>query len=144
MNKVELRKIPVIINNFNRVDSLKKLIKWLEMQKMENIYVIDNVSTYEPLKKYYENEFKYNLIKLRKNTGSLSIWLLDIYDNFKENYYIYTDSDVILIEDCPENWLEKFYEILNKHQEIDKIGFGLKIDDLPDEYSLKKEVIRHE
>ena len=50
--------IPVIINNFNRLEYLKKLIESLEIRGYRNIYIIDNLSTYPPLLQYY-NTCKY-------------------------------------------------------------------------------------
>ena len=34
--------VPVIINNFNRLDYLTQMISWLERAGMKNIYIIDD------------------------------------------------------------------------------------------------------
>ncbi|MBN2166276.1 MAG: hypothetical protein JW717_08385, partial [Marinilabiliaceae bacterium] len=134
---------PVIINNYNRLDYLKKQIAWLENAGMKNIYIIDNASTYPPLLDYYKN-CPYTIFKLTKNVGHTALWDTHIYLWFKNQYYILTDPDVIPVEECPLNAVEHFYKLLERYPEITKVGFGLKINDLPDHYNRKQEVIEWE
>ena len=61
----DFRKIPIIINNFNRLTYLKDLIFFLEKNGYVNIVVIDNASTYPPLLEYYKQEYKYKLYQLK-------------------------------------------------------------------------------
>lgn len=42
------KNIPIIINNFNRLTCLQRLIASLEVRGYHNIYIIDNNSTYPP------------------------------------------------------------------------------------------------
>ena len=42
------REIPIIINSFNRLTTLKRLISSLEQRGYTNIYILDNCSTYPP------------------------------------------------------------------------------------------------
>ena len=51
---------------------------------------------------------------------------------FRNDYYVYTDPDVVPCEDCPLDFMHVFYDTLRKHRHIDKVGFGLRIDDLPE------------
>jgi hypothetical protein len=51
---------------------------------------------------------------------------------------------VVPIEKCPLNAIEYFYKLLDRYPDITKVGFGLKIDDLPDYYPRKNEVIAWE
>lgn len=62
---VDVKDIPIIINNFNRVTTLSKLITTLEVRGYKNIYIIDNASTYKPLLKYYEDT-PYKVFRLKK------------------------------------------------------------------------------
>jgi glycosyltransferase involved in cell wall biosynthesis len=139
-----MNSIPVIINSYNRLEYLRKLVSWLEENNFTNIYIIDNNSTYPPLIDYYNNEYKHNIFKLKENKGHLALWNTKIYKRFINDYYIYTDSDILPIDECPENFLIYFKKQLKKYPRISKIGFSLKIDDLPDHYSKKKEVIEWE
>lgn len=72
------------------------------------------------------------------------MWKTDLYKKFIKDYYVYTDPDVVPIEDCPADFLEYFLTILKRNSQIKKIGFGLKIDDLPDHYKHKESVINWE
>jgi GT2 family glycosyltransferase len=137
------RDIPVIINNFNRLDYMEQLISWLEKARMKRIYIIDNNSTYPPLLDYYKKT-KYTIFKLDKNIGHTALWDTHIFMWFKNSYYIYTDPDILPIEECPLNAVDYFLQILKRYPEFTKVGFGLKIDDIPDFYSRKKEVLRWE
>ena len=137
------KKIPIIINNRNRVSTLKLLIEALERRGYYNIYIIDNNSTYPPLLEYYEN-CKYPVFRLNQNIGHLAIWKTDIYRQFVSDYYVYTDSDVVPIEECPDDFMDVFLTALRADKKLQKVGFSLKIDDLPDTFKDKNKVIEWE
>lgn len=137
------KKIPIIINNYNRLSTLKLLIKSLENRGYTNIYVIDNKSTYKPLLEYYDT-IPYKVFRLKKNVGFRSLWKTNLWYKFMFNYHVYTDSDVMLVDECPDNFLEYFYNLLQKYPEVFKIGCSLKIDDLPNTYNKKDDVINWE
>lgn len=131
---------PVIINNFNRLEYLRNMISWLESIGMKKIYIIDNLSTYPPLLKYYEKT-KYTVYRLDKNVGHEALWKTHLQMLFCQNYYIYTDPDLMPVEECPNNFIEYFYNVLKDYPEYDKVGFSLKIDDIPDNYLHKQKVL---
>lgn len=135
--------IPIIINNRNRLSMLKELIGKLEGYGLKNIHIIDNNSDYPPLLEYYR-KIPYTVYLLNQKVGCYSLWKTHIFQRFKNVYYVYTDSDVVPVEECPENFLDLLRSLLDSHPEIDKIGFGLKIDDLPDENNMKSKVINWE
>jgi hypothetical protein len=140
---VDFKAIPIIINNFNRLTYLKALIEALERMGYRNIYIIDNASTYAPLLQYYDN-IPYTVFRLKENIGYLALWKTSIYKKFINDYYIYTDSDVVPVEDCPHDFAEVFVNVLRKYKFAKKVGFALKLDDLPESYHLKSEVIKWE
>jgi len=131
---------PIIINNYNRLEYLQKQILWLETVGMTNIYIIDNLSTYPPLLDFYKTT-KYTVFKLDKNVGHEALWRTHLQMRFCKDFYIYTDPDVIAVEECPQNFIEYFYKILEKYPNFEKVGFSLKIDDIPDFYIHKQKVI---
>jgi hypothetical protein len=136
-------KIPIIINNRNRVTHLQNLIAWLEKNGYTNIHIIDNDSSYPPLLDFYK-VCKYPVHILRQNVGHLALWKSGIIEKFEKGYYVYTDPDVIPAEDCPSDLVAHLLKVLQQHPEIEKAGPALKIDDLPDHYSEKKRVIEWE
>jgi hypothetical protein len=136
----DYKKIPIIINNFNRLYTMKRLIESLEERGYNNIYIIDNLSSYPPLLEYYET-CKYTVFRLDRNIGMNALWGSGIYRRFKNDFFVYTDSDMVPIEECPDDFLLFFIQTLKKHKLAQKVGFSLKIDDLPDCYEMKDDVI---
>jgi hypothetical protein len=130
INKRKKTEIPIIINNRNRLYFLKKLLNYLECKKYSNIIIIDNQSTYIPLIEFY-NKCKYKIIRLQKNLGYLALWKIDFFNKIKDNFYVYTDPDILPTEDCPHDFIEYFLDFMNKKTDLEKVGFSLKIDDLP-------------
>lgn len=142
--------IPIFIISFNRYTVLRKLIdRLLEMNEIR-IVVIDNKSNYEPLLQYYEvMKGVFEIIHMPGNAGHLVITSLGRDPSFRGKYeldklnFMYTDCDIVPVTECPNNFMEKFDEILKKYP-VDKIGLGLKIDDLPDCFEGKKIVVNWE
>lgn len=134
---------PIIINNFNRLTYLTRVVDALQARGYENLYVIDNASTYEPLLDYYRDS-KLRVFYLSMNVGYLALWRTSIYRNFTHNYYAYTDPDIEPVEDCPADFMSHFKCVLDRFPQVSKVGFGLKIDDLPAHYALGGEVVKHE
>lgn len=135
-----VRRIPIVINNYNRLDCLIKQIAWLEIAGLTNIHIIDNASTYPPLLSYY-GKSKYHVYRLDRNVGHEALWRTHVFQRFERDYYVYTDPDVVPVDECPANILEYFLSLFSQFPEYTKIGIGLKIDDIPDYYARKEEVI---
>ena len=120
------------------------MLSWLEQYGYKNIIIIDNASDYEPLLEFYKT-CPYKIIRMDKNYGHRVF-----YEHPKFfwkrvfTFYILTDPDLAPVEDCPGDFVEQFIRIMLAHHEYHKTGFSLKIDDLPDDYYLKKEVIQWE
>ncbi len=140
VKKIEYTNIPIIINNRNRITFLKKLIDSLKSRGYNNIYILDNNSTYKPLLEYYKNT-DCKVIILGKNLGFDALNKIALYKKIKKNYFVYTDSDILPNELCPNDFLNTFLSVLEKYPKIQKVGFALKIDDLPDFYENKQKVI---
>jgi hypothetical protein len=142
-NLFKISDIPIIINNFNRLAYPLKLIEFLEKCGYTNIVILDNNSTYPPLLKFYES-CRYKVIRENQNYGHLALWKSTLYSKYRWNYFVYTDADVLPVKECPDTFLNVFKKELDRNYMLDKIGFGLRIDDLPDSFSLKKQVIAYE
>ncbi len=140
---IDYRDIPVIINNYNRINHLKKLIDWLERAQMRHLFIIDNASTYPPLIDFYQTT-KHTVIRLNANIGYKALWDTSIHLWFRGLPYIYTDPDVLPVDECPLDAVKFLQEILRKNEGINKVGFALKIDDLPDYYPHKEKVLEWE
>jgi hypothetical protein len=139
----EVKKYPVIINNFNRFEWLEQQIAWLHRIGQENIHIIDNGSTFGPLLKFYKN-VPATIYLLDKNKGHEALWRTHIFQRLGKYFYVYTDPDVLPDDNTPDDFMFYFKEILNRHPSTKKVGFGLRTDDLPDHYPAKKQVIKWE
>lgn len=135
--------VPIIINNRNRFSFLKQMIEQLQSFGYMNIYVLDNDSSYPPLLEYYEKA-NVKVIYLKKNLGYRALWISGVFDQFKNKYYVYSDPDILLQDDCPKDFVYHLYRYLNKYSGKEKAGVALKIDDLPEYYNLKQEVFKWE
>lgn len=135
--------IPVIINSFNRLECLLRLVAFLENCGLKNIVILDNNSSYPPLLAYYSS-CPYRVVRLHENMGHHAFWTSGLYRKYRWNYFAYTDPDVVPIEECPQRFLDHFRSVLLLDTRLDKVGFSIKIDDLPDSFDLKERVIRHE
>ena len=143
-NKLDYKKIPIVINNFNRLEMLRKLISGLESRGYTNIHIIDNDSTYPPLLEWYRASCRYPVYMLHRNVGHLAVWETGIYKQFTESYFAYTDSDLEIHPECPDDFMEQFVSLLKRHPRALKVGFSICIDDLPDCFNKKKDVISWE
>lgn len=140
---IDYREIPVIINNYNRIDYLKDLIDWLEKAEMKNIYIIDNASVYPKLLDFYQKT-RHTVIKLKANIGYKALWHTSVHLWFKGLPYIYTDPDILPIDECPLDVVKFFQKTLEEYRDFNKVGFGLRIDNIPDFYPNKPQVLKWE
>lgn len=132
--------IPVFIISHNRYSFLKRLIDRLESVEGIDIVIVDNGSKYEPLLEYYKT-LNHQIVYL-ENLGHFSPWTADLVP--KTGFYAVTDPDVIPCDFVPNNFIRFFIDVLKFNSHLLKIGFGLRIDNLPDRYKFKDEVINWE
>jgi len=142
------RSIPIIIVNYNQLDSTRNLIDTLIKREFSNIVIIDNKSSYPQLLAYYdqiENNPKITLHRLTENVGHMVLWLRkDILEMYSSGYFVLTDPDIMIEDDVPNDFMTIFIKLLNKHINVRKVGFSLRIDDIPDHYPNKEKVINWE
>lgn len=137
------KNIPIIINNYNRLTYLHQLIVSLTKRGYNNIHILDNDSTYPPLLEYYKS-CPFQVYHLGRNFGYKALWESGMFDRFKHSYYVYTDADMEICPECPEDFMQHFIDVLKSYPLAQKVGFGLRIDDLPDHFVNKDKVIEHE
>jgi hypothetical protein len=128
--KPDFRAIPVVINNRNRLEPMLELIAFLERCGMTNIVIVDNDSRYPALLDYYSRT-KHRVLFHGANRGPWAFWRSPFWREFRNDYYVYTDPDVVPCAECPADFMQVFYEALRSHPQVDKVGFALRIDDLP-------------
>ncbi len=140
------KSIPIIIISFNQLFYLKELVGFLRKHEYNNIIVLDNNSTYLPLLEYFnsiENDVK--IYRLSKNYGHRVFWKQKgVFKEYAKGYYVVTDPDVVPIDACPHDFLKHFKNILDANPEINKVGFSLKIDDIPNTNIEKETILKWE
>jgi hypothetical protein len=144
--KFDYKQIPIFINARDLTNPLRHLIAWLLEAGYSKIYVLDNASSYPALLDFYDKiSGDVTVIPLGTNAGRLAIWDLNILARLNvTGPYVWTDPDIVPIEECPSNVLEFFWEVLRAFPNKTKVGFGLRIDDLPEHYRFKQKVIAWE
>jgi hypothetical protein len=136
--------VPVFINCRDRVTSLAELVSWLERVGSEEIYLLDNDSAYEPLIEYYE-QTPHEVVRLGANYGPFALWLAPgAFELTRGHSFVYTDPDIVPVDECPPDAIGRFAELLQRYPAVNKAGFGLRIDDLPDHYRHKDAVLAWE
>lgn len=139
--------IPIIIISFNQLFYLEKLINFLLNRKFENIIIIDNNSTYPPLLDYLKKIKSKVKIEFMDKNGGHKVFFnnKELLEKYGKGYYVITDADIVPNDNLPENFMNILISKMDKFfRGINKIGFALKIDDIPDYYPLKDKVINWE
>ena len=127
--------LPIFINCRDRLGCLQQLVSWLLEAGYHRIFLIDNASTYPPLLAYYEDvirDGRVTVVRLSRNFGHRAIWQAYLLQKLDiRTPYVYTDPDVLPVEDCPKGIVARLYQILRRYPFLAKVGAGLKTDDLP-------------
>ena len=147
--KVPAKDVPIIIINFENLFTLRPMIDTLhDSFGYRNIIVLDNASTYPPLLEYYGSEAclsKCKVVRLDKNYGHTALWKCNALNHVFSDWYVLTDPDLEL-EHLPPTFVE---DLIALHLRLRfasnmKIGCALRVDDLPDHYKYKKDVLEWE
>jgi hypothetical protein len=122
----------VFIINYNRLILPGKMADWCYLHGLDPVF-IDNHSDYPPLLEYY-SRCLYQVVQLEHNYGHTVLWnggnsILDTLIGMHTRYIV-SDPDLNL-EGIPNNFLSILGGGLNKFPHIDKCGFSLEINDLP-------------
>ena len=142
----DFKSIPILIISFNQLHYLKKLVNFLLDKKYSNIVIMDNNSTYEPLLDYFKSiENCVTIHRLQENVGHLSFWKQkELFKKYSKGYYVVTDADIVPVSECPEDFLLTFRKLLDKAYDRTKVGFSLKLDDIPETNPNKSSVLTWE
>ena len=125
---------PIFINARDRIGVMRQLIDWLLDAGYKNLILLDNNSTYPPLFDYYKKlraDRRIRVIDLKKNLGFKALWRSGVLDELDiQTPFVYTDPDVLPVDHCPKNVVERLLSILRRNKFIFKVGLGLVYDDL--------------
>ena len=137
------KNIPVFINCRDRLDPLIELIDLLEKEGVRKIILVDNNSSYRPLLKYYETT-PHKVFRLKRNIGQRAPWDSGLVSLLACNLpYIVTDPDILPSRSVTDS-IAKLVNIMSQYPEYNKVGLALRIDNLPETYGQKYQVIKWE
>jgi hypothetical protein len=139
---------PIFIITKDRVTCLKQCIEGYKKLGDIEIVIHDNASTYPPMYKYL-NELTDQGVKIYKHPQAENHFC-DISDSPRETiedwyktndspYYIVTDPDIDLENPTPE--LLNYFIDVSETFNADVVGPMLQLDDLPNHFKLKDEII---
>ncbi len=139
-----VKQYPVIITVRDRLSCLKQLLSWLEGMGQNEIWLCDNASTFPPLVEFLKTT-KHNVVYNNFNLGHRAPWLSGLVPKLgKEKYFIISDPDVVPDKNTPSDVFKLFEHVLHTNPKVDKVGFSLQINDLPDHFIHKSDVITWE
>jgi hypothetical protein len=141
-----MKSTPIFINAKDRKTCLQTLIERLIAQGYWNIHIINTWSTWPPMLHYLKSlRFPVYHCQPRPAVKD-ALWNCEILklSGYRGSHFVYTDCDVVPDENCPDDWMKRLYDLLEKYPSFKKAGLGLRIDDLPECYALKGEVVAHE
>ena len=121
--------INTFIPNRNLLSTLKNTIEFLKKEKRINICILDQCSTYPPLLEYYKTLTDVTIYYFNQNHGPHSVWNEEIKYLHNDEKFIIADPDCIY-DEVPDDWLDIMLNVL-ENPEYNKVGFSLKINDLP-------------
>ena len=106
------KNIPIVILNRDRFHPLREQVECLQKYGYNNIIIIDNYSTYQPLLDWYKTAH----INVFHNTftenscPALRDWILNVqhplFISIIQDWYVFNDSDIIPADGVPEDFIE--------------------------------------
>jgi hypothetical protein len=136
--------LPAFVICRDVLEPLIPTVQALEDAGVTEIYLIDNNSTWPPLLEWYE-QTPHTVVRWDVNRGKKGPWRRGVINRKAgDRPFIVTDPDIVPYEDCPSDWIGRWFQILDEFPDIVKVGFGLPTNDLPDQYEFKDEAIRRQ
>ena len=135
-----MKHTPIYICSKDRYSFLRKLIERLEKADVTNIIIVDTGSTYPPILEYYAS-LKYPITYLGNVPVDAhhALWNYNVLNlhGHQNDWFVWTDPDVVPTEECPNDFMELMYDALMRFPGKVKAGFGFKLDDIPEHYQHK-------
>jgi len=146
-SKIPKGAMPVMINNFNRLELLKKQVAWLlSLEDPVAIIIVDNKSTLPPLLAYYEHldHPRVQVVKLNYNSWRNGVKYLGEHRLTDFEKFVITDVDLLPYSNTPKNLLNHLSGLLDQYPAYNHVGTSLEINDLPDHNPMKAMVVKYE
>jgi hypothetical protein len=129
---------------------LGELTKWLLLHGMptDHIWLIDNGSTFPPMMDLLEMAQNQGMhVVMQTNQGARALFkpggVIEKAIGRDRSFFI-SDPDVVPTVTCYERLLQHLVRCMARYGQFNKIGLGLEIEDIPDHFPFKSQVVQHE
>lgn len=119
----------------------KDTVEWLKAQDGVKPVILDNNSTYAPLREWYRTN-PCEILRVNKNLGCEVFWKAGFFES-ADREFIVTDPDLDYTG-IPTDWLGVLREGFKEGSNIQKVGFSLEYRDIPDKFPGKRDVQKWE
>lgn len=119
------KNVTAVIIGYNQATYIKNMVSQLE-KYTKDIVIIDNHSDYQPLLDYYQNDFKYSLLRQKANYGH-TVYHRGWVKNITGDIFILTDPDLQFNPNLPSDCIQQLIDVSQTYQ-ANKVGFALLID----------------
>jgi hypothetical protein len=131
MNEAILRAtIPVILNTYEQVSFLKRMVVQLHLAEFRNIIIIDQNSQFPPLLEFLQGGAKerlFTLFTLDENVGPRWFFTSALYDSMPERF-IYSDPDLAWPDGIADDLVGRFIRVSEDYK-VGKVGSALTLPD---------------
>jgi hypothetical protein len=127
------RSTPVVINCFNQLTYVKNMVEKLWEAGFRNLYVLDQASTYPPLREWLADATARGVIMplyLPQNKGPHHFFLARLYDTWGGAPVIYSDPDMSWDRLAPD-FLSRMFDLCHRYR-VFKAGPALAIPSIED------------
>lgn len=118
------------------------MIEWIKQNDELDPIIFDNNSTYPHLLDWY-NTNPCQILRVPFNSGHYGIFQTGIIEQVRTQYYIIADPDFDM-SSVPLDVIEKMKIGLSRYPNYGKCGLSIRIDDLPDGFPGKQDIIQWE
>ena len=119
------KNMTVMIIGYNQYTYISNMVNQLK-ELTNDIVIIDNNSTFEPLLDYYSNEYNYTLLKMDSNIGH-KVYESKFVPNIFGDLFIITDPDLEFNSKLPKTILSDFIKISNQYK-AGRVGMAIEIE----------------
>jgi FkbM family methyltransferase len=121
--------VPVIIPSFNNPTYLGNMVRQLQKYRFGNIIIVDNGSTFPPMREYLEAiRQEVQVIALKDNKGPRHIFLAEENLALLPQFFCVTDPDLEFNAALPSDFVARLAALTEKHR-VGKAGLSLGIAD---------------
>jgi len=124
-------RIPILLPTFNNPTYLSQMVSQLTKMQGIAIFVLDNRSEYPPMVRLLRDLSdgkSLAVVKFRENNGPHFIFKSKEFYEMLPKYFIYTDPDLLLNTNLPDDFIHKLIQVSEKFS-CGKTGFALDLSD---------------